>query len=185
MILPMKHFSPVLALILCLFLNACGNKDNNSSVGLTPLPDARQSPPDSALVDAINGFIVQQGAPANSEYNFSRVDLNNDGRQDGIVLFKLPHTYWCGWDGCGMAIFEATNNSFIPHSTINNVRGPIYVDSDGYEGWRNIIIRVSGTNMPDKDVVMVFDGHRYPQSPMLARTLDVPIPAYNTMKLFR
>ena len=63
------------------------------------------NPPDSVLIDAVTKFVAAQGAPPNSEYDFSRVDLNRDGLYEGIVLFKLPHTYWCGWDGCGMVIF--------------------------------------------------------------------------------
>ena len=70
-------------------------------------------------------------------------------------------------------------------STISNVRGPIYVDTMSTRGWRDIIVRVSGTNMPDKNVVLSFDGSGYPQSPMLARTLNKPLPVAEAMKIFR
>ena len=183
----MKILLPFLTLMLCFGLIACGSNNRTTVDGLTPLPPGTKqiSPPDSKLVEAINSFLKQRGAPPNSEYDFSRVDLNRDGLHEGLVLFKLPHTYWCGWDGCGMAIFQAKTHSFAPLSTISNVRGPIYVDTTSTRGWRNIIVRVSGTNMPDKNVILSFDGRGYPQSPMLARTLDGPLPVAEAMKIFR
>lgn len=171
----------ILPLLLFLLLSACGGKTEN---GLTPLAD-RQDPTDSALASAVTDFVRMQGAPPNSVYDYVRVDLNGDGRRDGIVLFKLPHTHWCGWDGCGMAVFRATNDAFIPQSVINNVRGPIYVSRTGHQGWRDIIIRVSGVNMPDRNIVMAFNGNSYPQSPLLAPTLNKPLSSLQTEKYFR
>ena len=168
-------------LTLILLLSACSHQDQ---AGLTPLPD-RQDPKDEQLTAAVTDFIQIQNAPPQSTYDFVRVDLNGDGRRDGIVLFKLPHTHWCGWDGCGMAVFQASNDDFTPMATINNVRGPIYVSNTGNQGWRDIIVRTSGTNLPDKNVVMAFNGQSYPQSPLLAPTLDRPLSSIKTERFFR
>lgn len=170
-------------LCLPLLLSACGGSTSSNN-GLTPLPDY-QGPDDSALIEAVNEFIQARTAPPNSEYDFVRIDLNGDGLRDAIVLFKLPHTYWCGWDGCGMAVFRAHREHFTPLATISNVRGPIYVNSTGNKGWRDIIIRLSGTTMRDKNVTLAFDGHTYPQSPMLAKTLHIPLSSLSTEKFFR
>ena len=179
---PMKHRFSIFICLLCLFLSACGG--GHETGGITPLNE-RNDPKDEKLVEAVTAFVALQGAPPNSEYDYVRVDLNGDGRRDGIVLFKLPHSYWCGWDGCGMAIFRAHNDGFTTMSTVNNVRGPIYVRRTGHQGWRDIIIRVSGTNMPDKNVVLAYNGSGYPHSPMLARTLETPLSAIQTEKFFR
>lgn len=180
----MTRISTSLALVVCLFLTACGGTTRHEE-RLTPMPFAeKQSPPDSVLVDEVTKFVKKQKAPPNSVYDFVRTDLNGDGLEDGIVLFKLPHTHWCGWDGCGMAVFEATERDFKPRATISNVRGPIYVSEMQNQGWKDIIIRVSGTSMRDKNIVMKYDGHSYPQSPMLAPTLDIPLSAIPTKRFF-
>lgn len=152
---------------------------------MTPMSSLSEDPHDGALMEAISGFLATQNAPANSEYEYTRVDLDGDGRREGIVLFKLPHTYWCGWDGCGMAIFKADNQEFTPLSTVSNVRGPIYVSDKGHQGWRDIIIRTSGTHMPDKNIVLAYDGAGYPKSPLLAPTLQQKLSSLRTEKFFR
>jgi hypothetical protein len=172
-----------LFLCACLILSACGGNTQKQS-GLTPFPDIKD-PKDSALFEAIAIYVSKKDAPPNSTYDYARVDLNGDGMREGIVLFKLPHTYWCGWDGCGMMIFKANEGSFTPFSAINGVRGPIYVSRTGNQGWRDIIIRLSGTKLRDKNILMSFEGHGYPNSPMLAPTLTQPLSSLDTEIFFR
>lgn len=169
---------------LCLFilLSACGGGQQYS--GMTPMPESHD-PKDEVLFAAVTDYVAQQNAPPNSAYDFARIDLNNDGLREGIALFNLPHTYWCGWDGCGMVIFKAGKDSFAPLSSMSGVRGPIYVSSTITKGWHDIIIRISGTNLRDKNVVMSFDGRGYTNSPMLAPTLSRPISSLTTETLFR
>jgi len=116
---------------------------------------------------------------------FKRIDLNSDRILDAIVLFKLPHTYWCGWDGCGMLILQANSKTLTPISAISGVRGPIYVREAGQGQWRDLIVRISGANMADKNVVLSNNGRGYPQSPMLAPDLSVNLDMINTQRLFR
>lgn len=168
--------------LLCLFLSACGGGAQKTNI--TPLPDSND-PKDEKLFEAIAKFLSVREAPPYSGYDFVRVDLDGDGLREGIVLFKLPHTYWCGWDGCGMAIFRAKNKDFTPMSVINSVRGPIYVSATGNKGWRDIIIRVSGTNMRDKNVLMQFNGLTYPSSPLLAPTMPVPLSSLRVETFFK
>lgn len=148
------------------------------------MPGATGDPPDSALKAPMKRFIKSQNAPPHSEWDMIRIDLNDDGRRDAIVLFKLPHSFWCGWDGCGMLVLQATENSFVPLSTINNVRGPIYISDQRTNQWRDIIIRISGTKLRDKNIVMKFDGNSYPQSPLLAPDLEVPLSVLKTERFF-
>lgn len=178
----MKHLIIFLGTIA--LLSACGGDAPRQHSGLTPFPD-RNEPKDVKLTEAVTNFIQKRSAPTNSEYDFIRVDLNNDGRRDGIVLFKLPHTYWCGWDGCGMVIFKAGSDDFTLLSTVSNVRGPIYVSSESNNGWRDIIIRVSGARMADKNIKLEFNNGVYPQSPLLAPTLTRPVSTLNVETFFR
>lgn len=176
----MKMF---LMLFSALFiLNACSGDGGHSSI--TPMPN-KQEPKDEKLFDAVTSYLKKTGGPAFSEYDFVRVDLNNDGRRDGMVLFKLPHSFWCGWDGCGMVLFLASKDDFTPLSTISNVRGPIYVSQSNDNAWKDIIIRVSGTKISDKNVIFKNNGSGYPQTPLLAPTLDIPLSALSVQTFFR
>lgn len=165
-------------LIVIVLLSACGGTANKT--GMTPLPSL--DPNDEVLFEEVTNFVSQKGAPPNSVYDHVRVDLNGDGLRDALVLFKLPHTYWCGWDGCGLAVFKASPNKFSFMSQINGVRGPLYVSRTGNDGWRDIILRLSGTNMRDKNILMAYNGASYPSTPLLAPTYYRPID--NSYKVF-
>ena len=141
--------------------------------------------PDFVLEEAVTQYLKAQGAPPNSVYDFVRDDLNGDGAREGIILFKLPHTYWCGWDGCTMAIFKSSGSEFTPLTTTRNVRGPIYVSSQKNRGWKDIIIRVSGANMADKNVILKFNGRSYPKTPLTAPNLKAPLRSLQTDMYFR
>ena len=172
----------VLSIVSALILISCGSSPEN--VGLTPLPSSLNEPSDEVLFEAVTRFIIAQGAPPNSVYDHERIDLNGDGARDGIILFKLPHTHWCGWDGCGMAIFQARGKQFSLVNTVSGVRSPIYVSNQTTNGWKDLILRVTGTNMPDKNVLMEFNGNIYPNTPMLARDLSEPLSSIQTTRLF-
>ncbi len=179
---PMKYMA--FAFLMIFALSGCGGGTSAPSSGLTPFP-SDNGPGDEKLIEAVTAYVKSVNAPPNSDYDFVRVDLNNDGKRDAIVLFKLPHTHWCGWDGCGMAIFKASAKKFTPLSTVSNVRGPIFVSKTGNSAWRDIIIRVSGANMPDKNVILKNNGSGYPSSPLLAETHYIPVTSTNSDKFFR
>lgn len=164
-------------------LAGCGR--NAPSPSLTPMPQHYADLSDEKLVKAVTDYVQAKSAPANSLYDFIRLDLNNDGQREGIILFKLPHSYWCGWDGCEMVIFKADKTRFTLLNAVNNVRGPIYVDTQTTKGWRDIIIRTSGTELRDKNVVLRFDGGTYPTRPIIAPKLKGKISSRIVERFFR
>ena len=176
----MKTF--ILLLSAIFILHGCSGNTNNP--GLTPMPTSGHLS-DKKMKEAIADYLKQHKAPAYSEYQFARTDLNGDNRRDAIVLFKVPHTYWCGWDGCGMLILKAGNDRFTPASTISNVRGPIYIPNSRKNGWRDIIIRISGAEMADKNVVLSHNGRSYPNKPLLAPDLNIPVSSIQTEVHFK
>ncbi len=178
----MKHLIIFSAVIFA--LSACSSHDNNGVSGLTPFPE-RTDLKDEKLEEAITAYIQNKGAPANSTYDFIRTDLNGDRNREGIALFKLPHTYWCGRDGCEMVIFKAGQHNFTPLSTINNVRGPIYIDRTNLKQWNNIIVRLSGTSMKDKNVILENNGSGYSTTPLLAPTLHRNLTSISVDTFFR
>ena len=176
----MKFFA---ALLLIFFVTGCGGAP--SSDHMTPMPGDFRGPPDSVLFEHVAAYVAANGRPANSVYDHVRVDMNADGLDDALVLFKLPHQVWCGWDGCGFVIFEANRESFTPIASMSGVRGPLYILKQRSNGWRDIVMRVSGTRQRDKNVIFKFDGRTYPRHPMLAAGYPVPLTSVEHRRYFR
>lgn len=159
------------AIMLVFIVSACGsnNKQMDAEKRLTPLPSHKQivkDPPNTLFMDAIAAYVASQNGPTNTRYEFTRIDLNNDGRREGLVMMKTPHKFWCEDYGCRMAVFEAHNNGFRLTSEIQPVRGPLVVLDETDRGWKRIMARVSGrSGWEAKDVVLKFDGLRYPPQP--------------------
>lgn len=170
----------VLSLSLALFLSACSSSGKSiKTAQLTPMPLPVTEPSDSQLMAFVKSYVEEQQGPANSRFDYTRVDLNGDRRRDALILFKGPHTYWCGWTGCMMIVLKAENETFSLLSELTSVRGPLIVSNLTTNGWKDLVIRVSGTNLPDRNVVMKFDGRSYPSNPagqttITARLSNIP-----------
>lgn len=156
----------LLCLMTCLIcLSGCGS-DPETTYTLSPEPPAYQDPTDGVLKTAIAGVLAARGAPAHSQYDFIRVDLNSDGLRDALVLFRLPHTFWCGWSGCQMTIFRAGAGGFTAIGDMTNVRGPLVVADTQTNGWRDIVLEISGTNLANRLALMGSNGASYPANPL-------------------
>lgn len=162
----------VLLLLCVLLLSACGSTGNDSA-GLMPLPSPTRDPSDAQAMNLLKHYIAQQKGPAYSRYDYTRADLNGDGAREAIFLFKGPYNYWCGWSGCMMVIMEAANDSFRIINEVTGIRGPLLISENTTNGWRDIIVRVSGTNMPDRNVAMKYDGDRYPVNPFTQTDIGI------------
>jgi hypothetical protein len=106
---------------------------------------------------------VEKKGDHEPQFRYALTDLDGDGRADAIVL--LLGGNWCGSGGCNMLVFRAAANGFtlVSASTITNE--PIRVSSEKSHGWRTLIVFAKGKG----DVLMPFDGTRYPLNPSLQR----------------
>lgn len=154
-------------------LGGCASKVESPSTKQAQAHTQRApvDPSDSALITAIHDYLDTIQGPRNSRYEYVRMDLNNDGLREGIVLFNLPHSYWCGWSGCTMAIFEAGDDHFALRSETKRIRGPLVVNGTQTNGWKDIAMRLSGTEMADRNVVLRFNGQSYPDNPLMAEEM--------------
>lgn len=173
-------------LILALggFLSACtGTPEPHVPVSsLTPLPAGIVDPADDVLKGAVTAFLRETGAPVSSLYKYRRFDLNNDGRRDALVVFQNPYGYWCGIYGCTMLVMRAENEDFKLVNAVQTVREPVFAGRQTTNGWKDIIIHVSGRWQKTKDVALQFNGMSYPAHPSelpeylrLASNDDVPL----------
>jgi hypothetical protein len=165
-----SFFFSLIISVLALNLLGCSSSGREVSYDpLTPLPNEflPQDLEDHVLDAAIQEYLKLANAPLCSSYDFTRVDLDGDNRRDALVMMKGPHNYWCNMGGCSLIVFKAANDHFEWSSNIFPVRGPLYVSDTTSEGWKNLIIRVTG--QPDKkakNVAMQFDGFHYPKNPL-------------------
>ncbi len=162
--------SAFLSFITILALTGCATAPEEPAYPgpLTPMPRAEiVEPADFVLAAAITEYLALANGPANTLYDFTRVDLDGDKRRDALVMMKGPHSYWCGMDGCSLVVFKAADDHFTLVSEIFPVRGPLYVSNRiSDEGWRNLVVHVSGQSYARaKDVALKFDGSGYPRNP--------------------
>ncbi len=185
------------ALIFIFLLSACGSGDDEShqlslmspAAGgpLLPLPDEVpvHDPDDGVFMDSVAVWLEKQGASANSQYEFTRADLDGDGRRDGLVLLQSPHQEWCMEYGCTMYIFRAHDEGFSYLSEVSPVRGPLVITEGKTNGWRDIIATVSGRSIDDaKNVALRFDGQTYPAQPALQPVHAMAISDMSGIKIF-
>lgn len=136
---------------------------------LLPLPGEAapaHDPNDSLFMDVLSDWLNERKAPANTRYEFTRIDLDNDGRREGLVLMQSPHHEWCMEYGCTLFIFKAHDEGFSYLSEISPIRGPLIISEQRTNQWRDIIAHVSGRSGWDaKNVTLAFNGKSYPEQP--------------------
>lgn len=89
-------------------------------------------------------------------------DLNNDGKEDAIVLLKGQD--WCGSGGCTMLIFKGLPNQqfeFISKTTL--VDTPVYSTTYLHNEWKQLLVY----SRKHGQVMLKFDGMKYPLNPSL------------------
>lgn len=104
----------------------CGtaHKDGGLPVTVNEFRD-----PDDSMIDiAVQDYLKSNRGPLYSKYDYTRVDLDGDGRRDVLVMFSGPHSYWCDMNGCSLCRLQR------PPMTASRwfrkafpVRGPLYV----------------------------------------------------------
>jgi hypothetical protein len=122
---------------------------------------AQDVPP--TLVAGVRKYIETKrlGSSELPEFKHALADLNNDGKKDAIVL--MTGKQWCGTAGCNMLIFQGADDAFTFVSGSTIVITPIRVAQESNNGWRTVIVYARGVG----DVLMQFDGKRYPLNPSM------------------
>lgn len=163
----------LIVLSALLTLSACGTGPARNIAPPVASNEIRE-PGDGMIDVAVQNYLQSTKGPLYSHYDYTRVDLDGDGRRDALVMFSGPHSYWCDMNGCSLAVFKANNDSFTMVSESFPVRGPLYVAESKTDGWRNLIIHVSGQEYAAaKNVAMEFDGAAYPRNPFFLPGVQV------------
>jgi hypothetical protein len=125
--------------------------------------------------------------PGPIHYFAKQVDLDGDGRAEYVVHVAGPMV--CGSGGCDTFVFAQEGSGLRLVSRTSVTRTPIVVASTTTQGWRDLVVRVSGGGIiPGYDARLRFDGRTYPANPTVppAEPLKAPgsgevaIPAFQS-----
>jgi len=106
-------------------------------------------------------------------YFDATTDLNGDGQAEIVVYAYGPML--CGTGGCDTLVFTPGVSGYQLVTTISVSRPPIQVSSRSANGWRNLLVHVSGGGIiPGYDAELSFDGTTYPSNPTVAPAEPAP-----------
>jgi hypothetical protein len=97
-------------------------------------------------------------------YEIARTDLDADGKQDVFALMNGKSGYR-GSGGATMFVLKGTADGFEPLGKISVVNEPIYARKAVKNGFRDLLVTVSGGGATPGLAALSFDGKRYPASP--------------------
>ena len=120
-----------------------------------------------AVAERSNRVYGARSEPADAssyDFDYALADLNGDDIPDAVVLLKGD---FCGSGGCTLQIYRGTKRgfSFVSSSTIS--REPVRILPERYFGWYSFTVLVGGGGGKACDVLMRFNGHKYPLNPSL------------------
>lgn len=110
----------------------------------------------------IKEFDLEQGLD-NTRYYYNKVDLNDDGISE-IFAFVVG-SFVCGTGGCSAVIFKHENGEYKLLSRFSLVRNPIIISNKKTNGYRDIIMKVSGGGIESFFAELKYDGKTYPSNP--------------------
>ena len=181
-----------LVLIVAVAAAACGQGQSRTDAGAGAVA-AGTEPPAPVEVRAtptVGDQLRELYADFGSDiYTFeAEVDLNGDGADEIIVHVVGPMI--CGTGGCDTLVFTQRTSGHEIVGEIAVTRPPIRVSTASTNGWRNLIVHISGGGIqPGFDGEVPFDGAAYqsnPTAPMVAPAADldaaqIVIPEFETL----
>jgi hypothetical protein len=124
---------------------------------LLPCAHAQGAP--EPLRQAIQDRLTARGEKKLPPFRYALTDLDGDRRDDAVVMLVGPS--WCGTAGCVLLVFHATALGYDFVSETSAAREPVRVAAAASNGWRDLIVSTKNSG----DVVLKYDGTRYPSDP--------------------
>ncbi|TMU84926.1 hypothetical protein FGG79_13550 [Bacillus sp. BHET2] len=166
----MKHYSVVLTVVVSLIFFCISSIvsahpiHGGAEVDLSGVTYVQsETKPDTLLENSFSkAFKIKRGEDK-IQYYYNQIDLNDDNQPETFVyLVGIPT---CGSGGCSGALFTKENSEYKLLTTFSLVRTPIIVQNEKTNGWKNIIMYVSGGGIKGGYKQLRFDGKTYPSNP--------------------
>lgn len=103
-------------------------------------------------------------------YYFNRVQLNNNIEPETFVYLIGPE--FCGTGGCSAAIFTCESGQYKLLSKFTLVNNPVLITNNFTNGYRDIIMYVSGGGIKESYRIMKFNGSNYPENPSVQPKIE-------------
>ena len=123
---------------------------------------AHATPPVLSLTQAALQKVDPDIKP--DHYDIARTDLNADGKEDVLALMNGKSGYR-GSGGATMFVLKGTADGFESLGKISVVNEPIYARKSVKNGFRDLLVTVSGGGATPGLASLSFDGKKYPASP--------------------
>lgn len=184
-------------ILLFLLLTSCGknqqqsdasneiqeSKQKENSKAKTE-PESNYSPQSTDLQTAANikNFLVNAYLKDDLKFlqkndrrfQFFKVDLNNDGKEEIFVRFMGP--FFCGTGGCTFLLLDKYGE-IITRFTVT--RAPVFVEKTAVNGWSVLLVKDSGVFKE-----LVFEGKSYPSNPSVLNKAPYDAPSGHATVMF-
>lgn len=101
----------------------------------------------------------------NIRYYYNTIDLNDDGIPE--VFAYVVGSSVCGTGGCSAIIFQKQGEDYDVLSKFTLVNPPIIISDKKTNGYKDIIMYVSGGGIESFFAKMKYDGKHYPSNPSI------------------
>jgi len=98
-------------------------------------------------------------------YYYNKIDLNGDNKPELFVY--LVGSSFSGTGGSSAVIFKVEDGEYKPLSQFTLVHNPIIISNNRTNGWKDIIMYVSGGGAESGYVELKFNGNSYPSNPSI------------------
>lgn len=120
---------------------------------------------DVKLEDAFSKAFNLKASDGKVRYYYNRIDLDDDGKPETFVYLVGP--YVCGTGGCSAAIFKYDKEKYELVSKFSLVNNPIIISDNKTNGFRDIIMYISGGGIESFFAQLKYTGSIYPSNPSI------------------
>lgn len=118
---------------------------------------------DAALEEAFaKEFDLKKGTDS-IRYFYNKVDLNDDQTPETFVYLVGPMV--CGTGGCSALLLGENDEGYLVKSRFSLVRTPVFIQDETTNGWKDIVMYVTGGGIESGYHKLKFDGETYPSNP--------------------
>ncbi|MCA0150059.1 hypothetical protein LCD52_14760 [Rossellomorea vietnamensis] len=166
----MKYIHILILVVFIVFFSYTGSigsahpNGENSEVDVSDVTYVlSETKRDPMLAKAFSkAFDLKQGEDQ-IQYYYNHIDLNDDQQPETFVY--LVGSPLCGSGGCSGALFTNQNGEYKLVTTFSLLRSPVIIENEKTNGWKNMIMYVSGGGIKGGYKRLRFDGKTYPSNP--------------------